>query len=113
MNLQAGRGVELLEWMTAVASGIQEGGEAEGGWRGGRQNDPECCLVLDSIVRADFEPVPVCLTCIPLVLAPSLGEGPSFWTPSMGQSAFPGLVGLVFQAGGRVGEELAEGEGFM
>lgn len=31
----------------------------------------------------------------------------------MGQPASPGLVGLVFLAGGGVGEELAGAEGFM
>ena len=42
-----------------------------------------------------------------------MGEGPSFWAPSMGQPASPGLEGLVFPAGGGVREELAGAEGFM
>lgn len=48
-----------------------------------------------------------------LLPAAILGEGPSQRALSMGQPACPGLVGLVFPAGGRVGEELAGAEGFM
>lgn len=83
-------------------------GGTEGSWR---QSDPGCCRVLNSEGRASFEPAAVGLAGI--LLAAIAREGPALRALSTGQPASPGLVGLVFPAGGRVGEELAGAEGFM
>lgn len=56
----------------------------------------------------------LCVSLVSLLFCPPLWvRVPLSGHLAWGQCAFPGLVGLVFQAGGRVGEELAEGEGFM
>lgn len=46
-------------------SGVHEGRrQGRGGGEVGKQNDPECCLVLDSEEQASFEPVSMSFTCI-------------------------------------------------